>query len=143
MIIWLQKLLQDVDVDCSLPTPLHCDNQNAIKIVTNPIFHECIKHIEIDCYFIQSCMKYIPYYKACACVLREPIVPILRVDPGLSINENPKRLLVWWLIKTRCLHIGCHHDIHFRDEYNTQLIEFGVIWYNLDNQLSELVIVDR
>ena len=39
--------------NCSSPTPLHCNNQSAIKIATNSIFCEHIKHNEIESYFKQ------------------------------------------------------------------------------------------
>ena len=52
-LIWLRWLLQDLGVDCSTVTKLHCDNRGAIQIAHNDVFHERTKHIEIDCHFIR------------------------------------------------------------------------------------------
>ena len=52
-LVWLRWLLQDLGVDCSTATKLHCDNRSVIQIAHNDIFYERTKHIEIDCHFIR------------------------------------------------------------------------------------------
>jgi hypothetical protein len=43
----------DTPIDCSTAVPIHCDNRSAIQIAHNDVFHECTKHIEIDCHFVR------------------------------------------------------------------------------------------
>ena len=57
-LLWLQWLLKDLSVSTSSATPLYCDNQSAIHITHNDIFHERTKHIEIDCHFIRYHLVY-------------------------------------------------------------------------------------
>ena len=52
-LLWLRWLLKDLGVSTSFATPLYCDNQSAIHITHNDVFHERTKHIEIDCHFIR------------------------------------------------------------------------------------------
>ena len=51
--LWLRWLLTDLGVSTSSATPLYCDNQSAIHIAHNDVFHERTKHIEINCHFIR------------------------------------------------------------------------------------------
>jgi Reverse transcriptase (RNA-dependent DNA polymerase)/Integrase core domain/gag-polypeptide of LTR copia-type/GAG-pre-integrase domain len=54
-IIWLRLLIQELGFSTSeKPTQLFCDNQAAIQIASNPVFHERTKHIEVDCHFIRE-----------------------------------------------------------------------------------------
>ena len=49
-VVWLRRLLADMGVSLSQPTPMYCDNKSAIQIAHNSVFHERTKHIEIDCH---------------------------------------------------------------------------------------------
>ena len=51
-LLWLRWLLKDLGMSTSFATPLCCDNQSAIHITHNYVFHERTKHIEIDYHFI-------------------------------------------------------------------------------------------
>ncbi|KAI5327550.1 hypothetical protein L3X38_026946 [Prunus dulcis] len=51
---WLRYLLQDFQVNIQEPVVLHCDNQAALHIAANPVFHECTKHIELDCHLVRE-----------------------------------------------------------------------------------------
>ena len=51
-IMWLHQLLMEVSIETPVPTKLWCDNQVTLYIASNPVFHERIKHIEIDCHFV-------------------------------------------------------------------------------------------
>ncbi|XP_021837610.2 uncharacterized mitochondrial protein AtMg00810-like [Spinacia oleracea] len=53
-VTWIVRLLEELGVHNLKPVALHCDNQSAIHIATNPIFHERTKHIEVDCYFTRD-----------------------------------------------------------------------------------------
>ncbi|CAM8901423.1 unnamed protein product [Rhodiola kirilowii] len=52
-ILWLARLLGDMRVPVPSPVPIYCDNQAAIHIARNPVFHERTKHVEIDCHFVR------------------------------------------------------------------------------------------
>ncbi|PNX89752.1 putative copia-type protein [Trifolium pratense] len=53
-IIWLRNLLACLQVQCDSPTLLYCDNQAALHLAANPVYHERTKHIEVDCHFIRE-----------------------------------------------------------------------------------------
>jgi len=53
-VTWLVRLLEELGVHNLKPVTLHCDNQSAIHIGKNPVFHECAKHIEIYFHFTRD-----------------------------------------------------------------------------------------
>ena len=53
-IMWIPQLLMEVSMETSIIVKLWCDNQVAMYIASNPIFHERTKHIEIDCHFVRE-----------------------------------------------------------------------------------------
>ena len=53
-LIWLRHLLQELRFGKDEHMKLICDNQTALHIASNPVFHDRTKHIEVDCHFISD-----------------------------------------------------------------------------------------
>ncbi|RVW65068.1 Retrovirus-related Pol polyprotein from transposon RE1 [Vitis vinifera] len=53
-LIWLRHLLRELRFGKDEQMKLICNNQAALHIASNPVFHERTKHIEVDCHFIRE-----------------------------------------------------------------------------------------
>ena len=53
-LLWLKHLLQELRYEKDEHIKLIYDNQAALHISSNPVFHEKTKHIKVDCHFIRE-----------------------------------------------------------------------------------------
>ena len=51
---WLRQLLSDLGIKHIAPTTLYCHNQVALAILANPVYHERVKYVDIECDFIRD-----------------------------------------------------------------------------------------
>lgn len=67
-LIWLKALLLDLGIETPQPIIMHCDNQKAIHIASNSVFHERTKHTEVDshniCGKVELGIIYLTYTKS-------------------------------------------------------------------------------
>lgn len=52
--VWLRRLAGELGFLDNQPTTLWCDNQSAIKLTRNPVFHDKTKHFETDWHFARQ-----------------------------------------------------------------------------------------
>ena len=50
----MRKTLEDIQLKYDDPTPILCDNTNAINISKNPVIHSKTKHIPIKFIFLRE-----------------------------------------------------------------------------------------
>jgi hypothetical protein len=64
---WLCQLLNELQTPSSRCTLIYCDNISTVYLSTNPVQHQCTKHVEIDLHFVrekvaigQVCILHVP-----------------------------------------------------------------------------------
>ncbi|WZZ44914.1 hypothetical protein YC2023_041173 [Brassica napus] len=53
-LVWIKGILKHLEIAQATPMTMHCDNQAAIHIASNSVFHERTKHIEVDCHKVRQ-----------------------------------------------------------------------------------------
>ena len=51
-VVWLRRMLGDMQMSPTGPTTLFVDNKGVIKLARNPVFHEQTKHVDLHCHYI-------------------------------------------------------------------------------------------
>ena len=52
--VWLKRIFEYIGEKQTKPTKVYCDNQSAVKLPHNPVYHERTKHIELQHHFIRE-----------------------------------------------------------------------------------------
>ncbi|GKC84745.1 ribonuclease H-like domain-containing protein [Tanacetum coccineum] len=53
-VMWIVKIMNDLNVNNLISADLYCDNKFAIQIVANLVMHEKIKHFDIDVHLVRE-----------------------------------------------------------------------------------------
>ncbi|GKD28935.1 ribonuclease H-like domain-containing protein, partial [Tanacetum coccineum] len=53
-VMWIVKVLKDLNFSSNILAALFCDNSYAIQIAANPVMHEKTKHFDIDVHLIRE-----------------------------------------------------------------------------------------
>ena len=53
-LVWLNGLLEDLQVNVQLPIVMYCDNTSAEHLAQNPKFHEKTKHLKRDMHYVRE-----------------------------------------------------------------------------------------
>jgi len=74
------KNLQDLQITCTPPISILCDNTNAISISKHPVMHSKTKHIPIKYHFLREQvlkqkvkLEYVPSKEQVANMLTKPL----------------------------------------------------------------------
>lgn len=53
-LLWLHNSMIEFGFEHKSSISMHCNNQSAIYITKNLMFHDCTQHIEVDCHLVKD-----------------------------------------------------------------------------------------
>ena len=56
--VWLRHVLTELGLLPKSSTVLKCDNQGAIQLAYNPVYHSKKKHLDLDAHYIRGLVEY-------------------------------------------------------------------------------------
>ncbi|CAM8889721.1 unnamed protein product [Rhodiola kirilowii] len=116
-LVWLTRLLADFRVTVPLPIALHYDNNAALHIARNPVFHERTKHVKLDCHVVRQHVSsgfLAPAYVSSAAQLADLFT---RPLPGEVITNLCSKLNVSNFLHTLSLRGGIEVDDIIEDKW--------------------------
>ena len=79
-LLWMMQTLQDIQIKCSPPISIMCDNTSAINISNNLVMHSKTKHIPIKYHFLREQvleqkvkLEYVPSKEQFADIFTKPL----------------------------------------------------------------------
>eukprot|EP00253_Pinus_taeda_P022525 PITA_22525 len=79
-LLWMMQTLQDIQITCTPPISILCDNTNAINSSKNPVMHSKTKHIPIKYHFLREQvleqkvkLEYVPSKEQVADIFTKPL----------------------------------------------------------------------
>ncbi|KAH9703475.1 retrovirus-related pol polyprotein from transposon RE1 [Citrus sinensis] len=78
--VWIQALLDELKIKLAATPIMWCDNQGAIALAYNPVYHAKTKHVELDIHFIREkvaakkiVVQFVPSEDQTADILTKPL----------------------------------------------------------------------
>ena len=53
-IMWIRNILDELKISYMQPIDIRCDNKSAINIAHDPVYHDRMKHVNIEMFYIQD-----------------------------------------------------------------------------------------
>jgi Reverse transcriptase (RNA-dependent DNA polymerase) len=97
-LIWLHYLMAELQLSCTAPPILYCDNVGATYLASNPMFHARTKHVEIDFHFVRDriisrnlTVQFLSSADQLADIMTKPlsISRFLNIRSKLTVTKSP------------------------------------------------------